>query len=215
VVSLVSIAIGFATGPSAAAATTHGVSMIGTTFSPKTLTVQAGDTVIWTNQSGLAHTVTADDGSFDSGSVQPGQTFSRTFSTAGTVAYHCSFHGAAGGIGMSGVIVVRSSAPPTTAPPVTTPATAPAPSPVPTTAAVAPVPVAASPATAPPTGSAPSATIADAAASTTASATATQPQLARTGSNATGLAVLGAVLLVVGAISLFTARRRSRYDASH
>src|SRR5262245_4649824 len=109
---LASIAVGVAASPSAGAATTHGVSMIGVAFSPKTLTVQPGDTVIWTNNSGIAHTVTADDGSFTSGSVSPGQTFSHTFSTAGTVAYHCSFHGAAGGIGMAGTIVVQSGAPP-------------------------------------------------------------------------------------------------------
>jgi len=207
--SLASVAIGVAAGPSAGAATTHGVSMIGVSFSPKSVTLQPGDTVTWTNNSGLTHTVTADDGSFDSGSVAPGQTFSHTFSTAGTVEYHCSFHGAAGGIGMAGTVVVQSTAPRTTAPPVTTPANAPPPgSATPTTAPAAPgVAVTPLPSAVPPTGPAPAATVAD------APATAAQPQLARTGSDSVALIALAAVLMVTGAMAFVTGRRRSRFDA--
>jgi plastocyanin len=54
--------------------------------------VAVGTTVTWTNQDSTAHTVTANDGSFDSGPIQPGKSFSHTFSTAGTVAYHCKIH---------------------------------------------------------------------------------------------------------------------------
>jgi plastocyanin len=61
-------------------------------FGPASLSVAAGTTVTWTNDDTAAHTVTADDGSFDSSSVAPGATFSQAFDTAGTFAYHCSIH---------------------------------------------------------------------------------------------------------------------------
>ena len=46
----------------------------------------------WTNNGPSVHTVTADDGSFDSGNISVGKTFSHTFQTAGTFAYHCTIH---------------------------------------------------------------------------------------------------------------------------
>ncbi len=79
-------------------------------FDPVNATINQGMTVTWTNQGANMHTVTADDGSFDSGTLEPGQTFSQTFNTPGSFPYHCSFHGAAGGLGMSGTIIVASSA---------------------------------------------------------------------------------------------------------
>jgi plastocyanin len=75
-------------------------------FSPKVLTVKKGTMVIWTNQGQAKHTVTADAKNFD-GQIMPGQTFTFTFDTAGTFAYYCTFHGGAGGKGMSGSIVVQ------------------------------------------------------------------------------------------------------------
>jgi plastocyanin len=53
------------------------------------------------------HTITADDGSFDSGILNPGDTFSLTFDTPGTSAYYCQIHGGPGGVGMAGTIVVN------------------------------------------------------------------------------------------------------------
>lgn len=61
-------------------------------FSVGTLTVTAGTTVTWTNNDGTAHTVTADDGSFDSGDIPAGGKYSHKFTAAGTVAYHCMIH---------------------------------------------------------------------------------------------------------------------------
>ncbi len=66
-------------------------------FSPASLTIKAGTTVMWKNTTQSPHTVTSDDGkSFDSGSANPiaaqGGTFSFTFNTSGTFAYHCSIH---------------------------------------------------------------------------------------------------------------------------
>jgi plastocyanin len=75
-------------------------------FAPKEITVKAGATVLWTHQGSLGHTVTADDGSFDSGQMKGGSTFRYTFDEPGTYAYHCAFHGAEGAVGMAGVVTV-------------------------------------------------------------------------------------------------------------
>jgi len=61
-------------------------------FSPADLEVSVGTTVTWTNDDSATHTVTADDGSFDSGDLANGATFSQTFDTAGTFTYHCAKH---------------------------------------------------------------------------------------------------------------------------
>ncbi len=78
------------------------VTIAGFAFSPATLIVAVGDTVTWTNTDTAVHTVTADDGSFDSGSLGTGGTFTHTFDTAGSYAYHCTIHP-----GMTATIVVR------------------------------------------------------------------------------------------------------------
>jgi plastocyanin len=68
------------------------VAIVDFAFNPGTLSVKAGSSVTWTNTGGTAHTVTADDGSFDSGTVNPSATFSHTFASAGTFTYHCAIH---------------------------------------------------------------------------------------------------------------------------
>lgn len=69
-----------------------GVSIERFAFSPEALKVPVGTTVTWTNRDPTAHTITADDGSFDSGQIQPAGTFSKTYDRAGTFAYHCLIH---------------------------------------------------------------------------------------------------------------------------
>ena len=61
-------------------------------FDPLAITVSAGATVTWTNEGPSGHTVTADDGSFDSMVIAPGSLFEMTFDTPGTYAYHCKPH---------------------------------------------------------------------------------------------------------------------------
>jgi plastocyanin len=75
-------------------------------FQPRRLTVKAGTTVNWKNDGGSSHTVTADNGSFESPTLGGGATFSRKFTKPGTYRYHCAFHGGKGGEGMSGTVVV-------------------------------------------------------------------------------------------------------------
>ena len=75
-------------------------------FAPAELHVAPGTTVTFTNDSDLAHTVTADDGSFDSGSMDPGAVWTMEFDDPGTYPYFCIPHGSPGGVGMAAVIVV-------------------------------------------------------------------------------------------------------------
>lgn len=107
------------------------VSIIDFSFQPATITVSLGTTVTWTLMGSRPHTSTSDTGMWDSGILSNGQTFSHTFSQAGTFTYHCSVHP-----NMKGTVIVQSAAPPpasTTAPTVTAvPTTAP-PTTVPTT----------------------------------------------------------------------------------
>ena len=86
----------------AAAAGASGVEMKGVKFLPSRIEIAAGATVTWTNNDPLAHTVTADDGTWDSGTIDPGKTFSRTFTQPGEYTVHCTPHPF-----MKAVIVVR------------------------------------------------------------------------------------------------------------
>lgn len=61
-------------------------------FSPSTLTVKKGTTVTFTNSDSANHTVTADDGSFDTGNISSGTSQTITFSKTGNFSYHCSVH---------------------------------------------------------------------------------------------------------------------------
>jgi len=61
-------------------------------FSPGTLDVKVGTKVTWKFDDDTAHTVKADDGSFQSSGLSGGKTFSFTFNKAGTYSYYCSIH---------------------------------------------------------------------------------------------------------------------------
>jgi plastocyanin len=76
----------------AAQASDGAVTIAGFAFDPASLDVPLGTTVTWTNTDGTQHTVTANDGAFDSGALSQGSTFSQTFDTAGTFQYACRFH---------------------------------------------------------------------------------------------------------------------------
>src|SRR5215207_759846 len=61
-------------------------------FDPPDATVEPGSTITWTNNGARPHTVTADDGSFDSGRLNPGDSYTVAFGGQGTVTYHCEIH---------------------------------------------------------------------------------------------------------------------------
>jgi plastocyanin len=78
------------------------VSIQGLKFAPQTIEIKAGDTVVWTNNDDREHTVTADDGSFESGRLKKGKSFSHTFTKPGRYGY-----GSDPSPRTKGVVVVR------------------------------------------------------------------------------------------------------------
>ncbi|MGH2829010.1 MAG: plastocyanin/azurin family copper-binding protein [Actinomycetota bacterium] len=83
-------------------------------FRPKDLTVKAGKKVVWEHEGRQPHSVTADDGAFDSHPdcpsgkcMQNGDRFEFAFTKPGRYAYYCRVHGGEGGVGQSGVITVE------------------------------------------------------------------------------------------------------------
>jgi plastocyanin len=76
----------------AAAQGSVSVAIVDFAFDPGSVAVDVGGTVTWTNQGPSPHTVTASDGSFDSGELAAGASFSHTFMSAGTFSYFCSIH---------------------------------------------------------------------------------------------------------------------------
>ncbi len=92
------------------------VSLSEYSFSPRHLTVNLGDTVVWTNHGSQHHTVTS--GLFDSGDLRPGATFRYTFIAAGFVAYECTYHAISNN--MTGDVTVNGGNP-TPTPPAATP----------------------------------------------------------------------------------------------
>jgi plastocyanin len=95
-------ALAFCVFPAGASAATQPVDVLFATFSPTPLDVLPGETVEWSNVSERRHTVTADDGSFDSGDLFAGDRFSRAFTVVGAYEYHCTVHP-----GMTGEVDVR------------------------------------------------------------------------------------------------------------
>lgn len=81
-----------ATATTATTSNGNSISVFNFAFSPASLTVKVGAKVTWTNNDSVTHTVTADQGAFDSGDLAPGKSFSFTFTKAGTYSYHCNIH---------------------------------------------------------------------------------------------------------------------------
>jgi plastocyanin len=67
------------------------VDIVDFAFQPATLTVGLNSTIVWTNRDVAAHTVTFSGGP-DSGVLNTGNTYSRTFASAGTYNYRCEIH---------------------------------------------------------------------------------------------------------------------------
>jgi len=75
------------------------VAMVDDRFEPNDLTVAAGSTVTWINNGQNWHSLAAFDGSFESGKVDPGQTWAHRFDAPGTYDYICKHHGLQGMLG--------------------------------------------------------------------------------------------------------------------
>jgi hypothetical protein len=79
------------------------VDIKGFSFQPNSITVQVGTSVTWVNHDSVDHTITLDDGKFDSGNMKSGSEFKFAFSQPGTYSYHCAIHPS-----MIGVVTVTS-----------------------------------------------------------------------------------------------------------
>jgi plastocyanin len=87
------VALGFSAPHGALAKSrTHRVALRGMRYVPATLVVNVGDTVVWKNEDIVPHTATDRGKAFDSGSIEPGASWSYTANRKGTYLYYCAYH---------------------------------------------------------------------------------------------------------------------------
>lgn len=71
-------------------------------YNPQVIEIMKGQRVVWVNYDNVDHTVTSNNGSFNSGKMVPGEKYVKAFNHRGTYHYYCKFHPE-----MKGVVVVR------------------------------------------------------------------------------------------------------------
>jgi len=81
-----------ATAPDASLERAATVEIVDFAYDPEPVRVQTGGKVIWKNMDSGPHTATADDGSFDTGTIEEGKLKSETFKEPGTYTYFCEIH---------------------------------------------------------------------------------------------------------------------------
>lgn len=81
--------------------TGNSVTIVNFAFSPASITVAVDSKVTWTNKDSVAHNVTSATGLFSSGLINPGASYSYTFTAAGTYNYTCTIHS------MNGTVIVQ------------------------------------------------------------------------------------------------------------
>ncbi len=72
--------------------TAHAVLIEGFVYDPEALPVRVGDTVTWTNRDIVPHTVMAEDGSWNSGKIAAGETWTMTITAETMGSYFCVYH---------------------------------------------------------------------------------------------------------------------------
>ena len=102
--TLTASASGYTSGNASTLTTGAVVRMVSTpAFSPASVTIQSGQYVTWRNDDVISHTTTENSGpAWNSGTLAPGATYPRFFSSPGTFSYHCAIHP-----GMTGTVVVN------------------------------------------------------------------------------------------------------------
>ncbi|KTD18775.1 Plastocyanin precursor [Legionella lansingensis] len=93
--------------PSLAKSANHIVIVRDDYFSPKTLTIKAGEKVTWVNKGSDEHDVKSSDAGFNSGDIAPSSSFSHTFAKPGRYKYICTHHSMLW-FGMRGEIIVNN-----------------------------------------------------------------------------------------------------------
>ena len=107
--SAIFVIVGTLTIASAGIALAANVNAVDDAFQPASITVAAGESVTFANSGESPHTATADDGSFDTGTIDPRASATVKFDTPGKYPYLCRFHGDPGGSGMAGVVTVTGA----------------------------------------------------------------------------------------------------------
>jgi len=79
-----------------------GVSMKSVSYAPASISASVGDTIVWTNEDILTHTVTADTAKWDSGDLPARKQYRLVVKAKGTISYHCELHPT-----MKGSVVVK------------------------------------------------------------------------------------------------------------
>jgi plastocyanin len=90
VLAVLLTSIGQAAAP--AAPRKHTIIIEGTRFQPESLTVKAGDTIVWMNKDLFPHTATASNSTFDSQVIPAGASWKYIAKKKGDFAYVCIFH---------------------------------------------------------------------------------------------------------------------------
>jgi plastocyanin len=104
IAGLVATGMVFLVGVGAVVAATRAVTISDFAFSPRTITINVGDRVRWTNTDAVVHTATATSGAFDTGDLGEGDSASVRFTIPGTYRYICTPHPT-----MTGTIRVRAT----------------------------------------------------------------------------------------------------------
>lgn len=66
--------------------------MVEFAYDPDPVTIQVGGKVTWVDRDSAPHTATAEDGTFDTGTIEQGKIKSETFKEPGTYPYVCEIH---------------------------------------------------------------------------------------------------------------------------
>lgn len=72
-------------------------------YDQPSITIKKGDIVVWTNVGEVEHTITAENGEFNSGYLKPSDNYSVKFDNPGEFYYHCMYHTG----WMKGVVIVQ------------------------------------------------------------------------------------------------------------
>jgi plastocyanin len=91
-ISLTMTAVPFLGLPVLASAATQTVLIENIKFNPEHLEIHPGDTVVWQNKDVVPHTVTDEKNQFDSGGIQPGASWKKTFRKKSVFSYKCIYH---------------------------------------------------------------------------------------------------------------------------
>lgn len=104
--AVAALGLAVAGASNSASTATKAVNINATAFSPASVTINTTDTVKWTNKDTKTHQIVANNGSFASGVIAAGKSYSHNFNTAGTFNYHDALHPA-----LTGKVVVKGAPP--------------------------------------------------------------------------------------------------------